>query len=79
MSPPSADAIDVALAGSRAPPSAAPPPCARYLIARAAADMVAERIRRGGQDAVDALADEVLAAGSCRHTRQELVNGEHVF
>ena len=34
---------------------------ARYLIARAAADLVAERVRKGGRDAVDALADAVLA------------------
>lgn len=34
---------------------------ARYLIARAAADLVAERIRAGGTDALDTLADEVLA------------------
>src|SRR5262245_38084542 len=34
---------------------------ARYLIARAAADLVAERIRRGTGQVVDTLADEVLA------------------
>ena len=34
---------------------------ARYLIARAAADLVAERIRSGGLAALDRLADEVLA------------------
>jgi LAO/AO transport system kinase len=34
---------------------------ARYLIARAAADLVARRIRDGGGDAVDAIADRVLA------------------
>ncbi|MFZ1105206.1 MAG: methylmalonyl Co-A mutase-associated GTPase MeaB [Hyphomicrobiaceae bacterium] len=34
---------------------------ARYLIARAAADLVAERVRKGTGAAVDALADEVLA------------------
>jgi len=34
---------------------------ARYLIARAAADLVAERVRKGTEKAVDALADEVLA------------------
>jgi LAO/AO transport system kinase len=33
---------------------------ARYLIARAAADLVAERIRGGGNAGLDALADEVL-------------------
>jgi LAO/AO transport system kinase len=34
---------------------------ARYLIARAAADLVAERVRKGSEAAVDALADQVLA------------------
>jgi LAO/AO transport system kinase len=34
---------------------------ARYLIARAAADLVAERVRKGTGTAIDALADEVLA------------------
>jgi LAO/AO transport system kinase len=34
---------------------------ARYLIARAAADLVAERVRKGAGTASDALADEVLA------------------
>ena len=34
---------------------------ARYLIARAAADLVAERVRSGGLAALDLLADEVLA------------------
>ncbi len=34
---------------------------ARYLIARAAADLVTERIKAGGTTALDALADEVLA------------------
>ncbi len=34
---------------------------ARYLIARAAADLVAARIRAGGTGAIDGLADEVLA------------------
>ncbi len=33
---------------------------ARYLVARAAADLVAERIKAGGTDALDALADGVL-------------------
>lgn len=37
---------------------------ARYLIARAAADLIAERIREGGEAALDLLADEVLA-GDC--------------
>lgn len=34
---------------------------ARYLIARAAADLVAERVRGGGASALDTLADQVLA------------------
>lgn len=34
---------------------------ARYLIARAAADLVAERVRQGSASGLDALADEVLA------------------
>jgi len=34
---------------------------ARYLIARAAADLIAERIREGGAQALDSLADQVLA------------------
>ncbi len=34
---------------------------ARYLIARAASDLVAERVRAGGPAALDKLADEVLA------------------
>jgi LAO/AO transport system kinase len=34
---------------------------ARYLIARAAADLVTERVRHGAGKAVDALADAVLA------------------
>lgn len=34
---------------------------ARYLIARAAADLVAERVRAGGASALDTLADQVLA------------------
>jgi LAO/AO transport system kinase len=34
---------------------------ARYLIARAASDLVAERVRAGGAAALDTLADEVLA------------------
>jgi LAO/AO transport system kinase len=34
---------------------------ARYLIARAAADLVAERVRKGRAEAVDELADAVLA------------------
>ncbi|MGD9894153.1 MAG: hypothetical protein AB7U18_22940 [Dehalococcoidia bacterium] len=34
---------------------------ARYLIARSAADLVAERIKGGGGADLDALADDVLA------------------
>jgi LAO/AO transport system kinase len=34
---------------------------ARYLIARAASDLIAARIRTGGPQALDALADQVLA------------------
>jgi LAO/AO transport system kinase len=34
---------------------------ARYLIARAAADLVAQRIRDGAGDTLDTLADDVLA------------------
>ncbi len=34
---------------------------ARYLIARAASDLVAERVRAGGPAALEALADEVLS------------------
>jgi LAO/AO transport system kinase len=34
---------------------------ARYLIARAAADIVAARVREGGPQALDALADKVLS------------------
>jgi len=34
---------------------------ARYLIARAAADLVAQRIRAGDGNRLDALADEVLS------------------
>jgi LAO/AO transport system kinase len=33
---------------------------ARYLIARAAADLIAERVREGGEHVLDALADQVL-------------------
>ena len=35
---------------------------ARYLIARAAADLIAERIREGGETVLDGLADKVLTA-----------------
>jgi GTPase len=34
---------------------------ARYLIARAAADLIAQRVREGGEQALDGLADQVLA------------------
>ncbi len=34
---------------------------ARYLIARAASDLVAERVRAGGPAALDTLADQVLS------------------
>jgi LAO/AO transport system kinase len=34
---------------------------ARYLIARAAADVVAERVRQGSGGALDTLADDVLS------------------
>ena len=37
---------------------------ARYLIARAAADLIAQRIRAGGEAALDLLADDVLS-GEC--------------
>lgn len=37
---------------------------ARYLIARAAAELVAERVRQGGAAVLDALADEVLAGAA---------------
>lgn len=33
---------------------------ARYLIARAAADLVAERVRHGGNEGLDSLSDQVL-------------------
>jgi LAO/AO transport system kinase len=33
---------------------------ARYLIARAAADIVAERVRHGGNEGLDSLSDQVL-------------------
>jgi GTPase len=71
-----ADAIDAVLAGNTARPEVRRRRRARYLIARAAADMVAERIRRGGQDAVDALADEVLAGRLLPDdAARKLVNG----
>jgi LAO/AO transport system kinase len=55
-----AAAIDRAVAGAM-DPHARRRRRARYLIARAAADLVAERIRSGTGKVVDALADEVLA------------------
>jgi LAO/AO transport system kinase len=70
------DAIDAVLAGNAAPPQVRRRRRARYLIARAAADLVAERIRRGGPDAVDALADEVLAGRLLpADAARRLVNG----
>jgi LAO/AO transport system kinase len=56
------EAIDAA--GTRAmaiPPRVRRRRRARYLVARAAADLVAQRIRAGGSDALDRLADAVLA------------------
>jgi len=56
-----ADAIDAAASRGAADPLARRRRRARYLIARAAADLVAERVRKGAGTAFDALADEVLA------------------
>ncbi len=71
-----AEAIDTVLAGNPAGPQVRRHRRARYLIARAAADLVAERIRRGGQDVVDALADEVLAGTLLpADAARKLVNG----
>ena len=71
-----AAAIDAVLANSVASPQVRRRRRARYLIARAAADMVAERIRRGGRDAVDALADAVLAGTLLPdEAARKLVNG----
>jgi LAO/AO transport system kinase len=71
-----AAAIEAVLASSVASPQVRRRRRARYLIARAAADMVAERIRRGGQDAVDALADAVLAGTLLpAEAARKLVNG----
>jgi LAO/AO transport system kinase len=71
-----AAAIDAAFAGSAAAPEVRRRRRARYLIARAAADMVAERIRLGGQDVVDALAEEVLAGTLLpADAARKLVNG----
>jgi LAO/AO transport system kinase len=68
--------VDGVRAGSEAAPQARRRRRARYLIARAAADMVAERIRRGSRDAVDALADEVLAGTLLPdEAARRLVNG----
>jgi LAO/AO transport system kinase len=49
------------VAGTRGDPRARRRRRARYLIARAAADLVAERVRKGTGTAIDRLADEVLA------------------
>jgi LAO/AO transport system kinase len=71
-----AAAIDAVLASSVASPQTRRRRRARYLIARAAADMVAERIRGGSQDAVDALADAVLAGTLLpADAARKLVNG----
>jgi LAO/AO transport system kinase len=56
-----AAAIDEVVATAAAGPDDRRRRRARYLIARAAADLVAERIRRGTGKVVDSLADEVLA------------------
>jgi LAO/AO transport system kinase len=56
-----AAAIDGAVSGAAQEPHARRRRRARYLIARAAADLVAGRIRSGTGKVVDALADEVLA------------------
>ena len=71
-----ADAIDEVLARNMQRPEVRRRRRARYLIARAAADIVAERIRAGGQDVVDALADEVLAGRLLPDdAARKLVNG----
>jgi LAO/AO transport system kinase len=56
-----AAAIAAVIAGAAMDPHVRRRRRARYLIARAAADLVAERIRRETGRGVDALADEVLA------------------
>jgi LAO/AO transport system kinase len=56
-----AAAIERVAAGATAEALARRRRRARYLIARAAADLVAERVRKGTGAAVDALADDVLA------------------
>ncbi|MBY0397607.1 MAG: methylmalonyl Co-A mutase-associated GTPase MeaB, partial [Thermoleophilia bacterium] len=49
---------------------------ARYLIARAAADLVRERIKRGGADTIDRLADLVLAGHATPDSAaREIVGG----
>jgi LAO/AO transport system kinase len=71
-----AAAIDTAFASVAAVPQVRRRRRARYLIARAAADLVAERIRQGGQDVVDSLADEVLAGTLLpAEAARKLVNG----
>ena len=71
-----AAAIEAVLGNSVASPQVRRRRRARYLIARAAADMVAESIRQGGQDAVDALADAVLAGTLLpAEAARKLVNG----
>jgi len=51
---------------------------ARYLIARAASDLVAERVRAGGQAALDTLADEVLAGAiGPEAAARRLLDGGH--
>ena len=50
---------------------------ARYLIARAAADLVADRIRRGHRGAMDRLADDVLAgAATPVQAAERILGGE---
>jgi LAO/AO transport system kinase len=56
-----AAAIECVAASGAAEPLARRRRRARYLIARAASDLVAERVRKGTGAAVDALADDVLA------------------
>jgi len=56
--------VQIAAAGERAAAhgaSARRRRRARYLIARAAADLIAERVKAGGERVLDGLADEVLA------------------
>jgi LAO/AO transport system kinase len=56
-----AAAIEVAGSATALDPTVRRRRRARYLIARAAADLVAERVRKGTGSVIDALADEVLA------------------